>query len=207
MATGTEVYRLAPPHLGSAARGSSATSMIAHNRPVLTRQRPPPASRLFNHDELLSLRAHEQAWQQPTQRVRTQRPAPAPQHAGTCIKQTHDTFLSHDTRDRATPPWRMWEHSSSPELLLGTLCLWTPRCGAPPRRSHLHASPSPLPKAKPKRNPSGSAAVHAAHHLPDVLVGLADDRQHRRLVLLVGHRHVGRREEVGDLRRRLGRHL
>ena len=181
--------------------------MIAHNRPPAH-----SSSRLLKRDNHhASLSSPRGRAGMATANTASQDPPPCPLPPRLSmqahVKQTHDTFLSHDTRDRATPPWRIREHSSSPELLFGTLCLWTPRCGAPPRRSHLHASPSPLPKAKPKQNPSGSAAVHAAHHLPDVLVGLADDRQHRRLVLLVGHRHVGRREEVGDLRRRLGRHL
>ena len=90
--------------------GSSQHSESQDPRPPATRLRGGP--RLSN---ALSMRAHV---------------------------NTQDTFLSvsHDARDRTTPPWSM-EHSSSPELLLGTLCLWTPR---------WHPTHDTLPKVKPK---------------------------------------------------------
>jgi hypothetical protein len=79
-----------------------------------------PSSRLLKrgkpHAPLSSLRTGEQAWQQPTQRVTTRHPPPRlsmPAH----VKQKTQGI---------GPSWRM-ELSSSPKLMLVTLCLWTPR--------------------------------------------------------------------------------
>lgn len=132
-ATGTGL-----PTRTSGPRPAGTCHIDDRNRPVLTR--PPGSSSLSPRARAGMATANSASQDRP--------PAPcprAPRHACTC--NTHGTFLSHDTRDRTTP-WRM-EHSSSPELLFGTLCLALPldaKMAPHPRRSHLHASPSPLPK-------------------------------------------------------------
>ena len=55
--------------------------------------------------------------------VSCQDPPPPPLPLGMRAHEKHTTLSSHKAqgrRDRTTSPWRM-------ELLLGTLCLWTPR--------------------------------------------------------------------------------